>query len=43
MLVLEIDASNAPEGRVGFKVEFKGVMEMRGVEERVESIAMETV
>ena len=38
MLVLEIDASDDPEGRVGFRVKFESTMEMRGVEEGVESI-----
>ena len=37
-LVLEIDAYNAPEGRVRFQMEFEGVMEMRGIEEGVERV-----
>ena len=40
MLVLEVDTGNAPEGRVHFKVEFQGVMEMRGVEEGMERVTM---
>ena len=43
MLVLEIDACNAPEGRVWFKVEFESTMEIRGIEEGVERISMVAV
>ena len=39
MLVLEINASDAPEGGVLFKVE----MEVGGIEVRVENIMMMTI
>ena len=43
MLVLEIDASNTPEGRVQFKVELESTMEMRGIEVGVKDVATMTV
>ena len=38
MLVLVVDISNAPEGRVQFQVEFKSAVEMRGVEVGVKDV-----
>ena len=43
MLVLEVDASNAPEGGVQFKVELESAMEMRGVEVRVKDVTTMSV
>ena len=38
MLVLEVDAGYAPEGRVWFKVKLKGMVEVRGIEMGMEDI-----
>ena len=43
MLVLEVDACDAPEGGVWFEVEFKGTMKVGGIEMGMEDIATMTI
>ena len=42
-LVLEINASEAPEGGVWFEVELESAMKVGGMEVRVENIMMMTI
>ena len=43
MLVLEVDASYAPKGRVWFEVKLEGAVEVGGVEMGMEDIASMTI
>ena len=42
MLVLEVDAYNAPEREIWFQMEFEGTIKVRGIEEGVERVTMTT-
>ena len=42
-LILEVHASDAPEGRVWFQVELKSTVEMGGVEMGMEDVASVTI
>ena len=43
MLVLEVDASYAPERRILFEVEFESAVEVGGVEMGMEDVASMTI
>ena len=43
VLVLEVDTCDTPEGGVQFEMEFESMMEVGGIEVRVEDIAVMTI